>query len=546
MREQQLGCTVSELDERLGPGWGARASSVARAWFLGEWRRRRFLTPAGLNTYDPSATCNALAELAELTGRWRAGLVDAGSALVDNTLTRELIQAEQTTAAQATDLVKGQVEDLVGRGRRAVEQLERSSRRGDRDWTVVERALEHLPSWSLSSLSARRFPTRPGLFDLVVIDEASQCSIPSVVPLLFRARRALVIGDAMQLPHIATVNRDVDTGLRRRWNVSRSWLAEHELSPVRHSAFAAAENAVGGALLLDEHYRCHPSIANVSNRLFYHGKLAVLTNLNAPGRVALDGPPIEWLHVDGKAERGSSGRSWRNRPEADAVALRVRELLEHLPPQATIGVVTPYRAQSDEIEARLRDSHDLVRVGTAHKFQGGERDVVVLSLVAAGNERPHVFDWADQQPELWNGSITRARSKLIIVGDEDVWAERGGIGGELLREASSVVGSVPAQPVGHSEDDVQRLYEVLSALDIGEVELGITVHGHRADAVVRSPDGGSPRPVLLDTGPADDIHPGAHLRRMLDRVALLGDGAVRIPAWRLFDDPRWIAQQLTA
>ena len=131
-------------------------------------------------------------------------------------------------------------------------------------------------------------------------------------------------------------------------------------------------------------------------------------------------------------------------------------------------------------------------------------------------------------------------------GDEDVWAERGGIGGELLREASSVVGSVPAQPAGHSEDDVQRLYEVLSALDVGEVELGVTVHGHRADAVVRSPDRGSPRPVLLDTGPADGIHPGAHLRRMLDRVALLGDGAVRIPAWRLFDDPRWIAQQLTA
>jgi hypothetical protein len=102
---------------------------------------------------------------------------------------------------------------------------------------------------------------------------------------------------------------------------------------------------------------------------------------------------------------------------------------------------------------------------------------------------------------------TRARSKLIIVGDEDVWAERGGIGGELLREASSVVGSVPAQPVGHSEDDVQRLYEVLSVLDIGEVELGITVHGHRADAVVRSPDRGSPRPVLLDTGPADGITP---------------------------------------
>jgi len=105
----------------------------------------------------------------------------------------------------------------------------------------------------------------------------------------------------------------------------------------------------------------------------------------------------------------------------------IHGVLENLPPQATIGVVTPYRAQSDEIEARLGDSHDRVRVGTAHKFQGGERDVVVLSLVAARNERPHVFDWADQQPELWNVAITRARSKLIIVGDEWVWAERGGI-----------------------------------------------------------------------------------------------------------------------
>jgi hypothetical protein len=208
-------------------------------------------------------------------------------------------------------------------------------------------------------------------------------------------------------------------------------------------------------------------------------------------------------------------------------------------------VVTPYRAQSDEIEARLRASGDRVLVGTAHKFQGGERDVIVLSLVAARNERPHVFDWADHQPELWNVAITRARSKLIIVGDEWVWAERGGIGGELLREATSTVISTPAQSTRHSDDDVQRLYDVLATLDIGKVELGVTVHGHRADAVVYSPDG-SPRPVLLDTGPTNGTHPGAHLRRVLDRVALLGENAVRIPGWRLFDDPRWIGKQLTS
>ena len=205
--------------------------------------------------------------------------------------------------------------------------------------------------------------------------------------------------------------------------------------------------------------------------------------------------------------------------------------------------MTPYRAQCDEIDARLQSHHDRVRVGTAHAFQGGERDVMVLSLVAARNERPQVFDWADQQPELWNVAITRARSKLIIVGDEQVWAGRGGIGGELLRTARSADG-VPVPLPTLTEDDTQRLYEVLIALELGEVELGVALHGHRADAVVDGRGDRPSRPLLLDAGPPGGVDPAAHLRRMLDRIALLGADAVRIPAWRLFDDPRWLEKQL--
>ena len=93
--------------------------------------------------------------------------------------------------------------------------------------------------------------------------------------------------------------------------------------------------------------------------------------------------------------------------------------------------------------------------------------------------------------------------------------------------------------------DVQRLFEIVTELDVGVVELGVSVHGHRADAIIRD-QAGRLRPVLLDTGPlGSDDDPARHLRRTLQRTALLGGDAVRVPAWRLFAEPAWLREQLT-
>jgi hypothetical protein len=65
---------------------------------------------------------------------------------------------------------------------------------------VVPLMLNHLPLWAVTNLSvARALPLEPGLFDYVIIDEPSQCDIASAVPLLARARRAVIVGDAAQL-----------------------------------------------------------------------------------------------------------------------------------------------------------------------------------------------------------------------------------------------------------------------------------------------------------------------------------------------------------
>lgn len=169
-----------------------------------------------------------------------------------------------------------------------------------------------------------------------------------------------------------------------------------------------------------------------------------------------------------------------------------------------------------------------VRVGTVHTFQGGECDIMVFSLVAAGNVPAHMFNWFDSQARLWNVAITRARSSLIIVGDRELWRQRGGIGGELL---STAEGRAPSAV----EDEQLRvqLYRLLRSEDPG-VELARVVHGYRTDAVLS--DGTA---VLLDQGVPDGGDPAVHMERMLRRRTLLagdeGQPARRLPLWRLFD-----------
>src|SRR5262249_6125947 len=75
-----------------------------------------------------------------------------------------------------------------------------------RYYQLFPRVTRLLPCWAVTSLSAGgRLPFEPALLDAVVIDEASQCDIASALPLLFRARRAVIMGDPLQLKHVSTV-----------------------------------------------------------------------------------------------------------------------------------------------------------------------------------------------------------------------------------------------------------------------------------------------------------------------------------------------------
>jgi len=201
------------------------------------------------------------------------------------------------------------------------------------------------PLWSVSNLSARSaLPLVPALFDLVVVDEASQCDIPSVVPLLARTKRAVFAGDPMQLHHVSTLDAVVD----------RTLLEQHGLTDAQvqrftyrvNSAFELADANASvpdtARVRLDLHFRSHDLIADYCNEAFYEKTLHVVTateRLNIPHSV---GPGIHWTHVAGRLEPGQTG-AWC----ADEIEAIRRELIKLAAGgyRGTIGVVTLFKQQ---------------------------------------------------------------------------------------------------------------------------------------------------------------------------------------------------------
>jgi hypothetical protein len=498
-------------------------------------RRIGWSDPSG--TLDTSATCALLAAFAGTESAWRQTIRRKAEVGDDAALKSALEHAEAELAEASAAVLDAAVRTGARKGDKAIEAvLDTDPRR--KKWVPRADLLRYVRAWAVTNQSARYFPPDPALFDLVIIDEASQCGIPGMLPLLFRAKRALVIGDPMQLPHITTIDAVEESRVRREAGLDAGRLERDRLAYRPNSAFHAAEHAAGDALLLDEHFRCHPAIAGFANRMFYKDELTVLTDVR--GRPAVARPAVVWADVQGAAERIRGG-SWRNPTEVAKVVASVRYLLEKLPDRGTVGVVTPYRAQQEAVVGALRKSgladDPRVLVGTVHAFQGGERDAVVFTLVAGPGMRQSSVNRIARQADLWNVAVTRARSHLIVVGDAALWERQGGFGRALRQAAADAEGASGFAGEGPSDPLAQRLYEQLvkQGKDVG---LGGAVNGYTADAVFDAAAGR--QAVHLDRGAAEDTEPGRHLRLSLRRTDLLNDPVqgttgLRIPAWTLYD-----------
>ena len=275
--------------------------------------------------------------------------------------------------------------------------------------------IPHIPAWvmPLHKLWDTVGP-RPGLFDTVIIDEASQAGVDSLL-LLLLAKRIIVVGDDEQnSPEAVGVPEDAIA------SIAKTHLGEFEFREAfRHdtSLFDHAQRAFGSPITLREHFRCVPEIIRFSDDLCYRN--APLIPLRQAPLNRLE--PLKHYFV---AEGACDGRGARiyNRAEAETLAEAVISAVENGDYEGkTIGVIALQgRRQAeviyDMIARRLPSSkiqgHRL-RCGVPAMFQGDERDVIFLSLVVAPNHRFRALTrLADRR--RFNVAMSRARDQVWL------------------------------------------------------------------------------------------------------------------------------------
>ncbi len=430
-----------------------RAQEPADGWWRG-WRRgraeralRRLLRARAGTSLDRLRTVleaagdvRAAAELASRGGTELGPVWDELDA-ADAALAEALGQAVNLRARSGRR--------WNGDGRRAVSALAaalRSSRSQRRqaltalDGPALVRAL---PLWVGTVADVEDLlPPTPGLFDLVIVDEASHVDQVRAAPVLARAKRALVIGDPKQLRFVSFI-ADVDVA---------ATLDRHDLGTLadrldvrRSSLFDVAAGSTA-VTWLDEHYRSVPHLIEFSARRFYGGRISLATR--HPRNEETDA--IDVIRIGTAAGSFEAADDSAGAVEVAAVAEQIRKLAAA--GVTGIGVVTPFRSQADALEAMLVSDFPLaeidrlgLRVGTVHAFQGSEADHVIVSLGLTDADSTGRRRFASD-PNLFNVMTTRARRRLLVVTE---LTGANGLVGEYLAYSESP----PAAPFSGNPAD---------------------------------------------------------------------------------------------
>lgn len=270
---------------------------------------------------------------------------------------------------------------------------------------ALQQVLDIIPCWltTINNIS-ETIPPNFGYFDYVIIDEASQVDLASVIPVLLRARRAIVVGDDRQLKSLSFIDR--------RFNENAKSMILHEMYHEQQEFFDNSKNTLydfakyftdsSSVFMLTEYFRGPANFIEFSSEEFYGS--------NIKGHWDTKPESLTFEKIEG-AQANKGGLNYK---EANRVIDKIQTIIRETPANQTIGVVTPFRKQAEAIYAEIRRriaAEDIesrqITVGTAHAFQGDERHHMIISWGIAPNSPVQNCAFVNN-PNLFNVAITRA------------------------------------------------------------------------------------------------------------------------------------------
>lgn len=295
----------------------------------------------------------------------------------------------------------------------------------------MQLARDVVPIWIMQQQTAISFfpDPQPGQFDLLIVDEASQCDI-SMLNLIFRCKKCIVVGDenqtsvatlASQFP-LARTNQLLDRYLtdhpfKQQFNINNRSTSIYTLSGVIYP----------NIISLREHFRCRPELIGFSNQFVYDSHII-------PLRTAADNPYGKAMEVHYIEDDPNDVK----KPSIVKSAVQlISGLIEdvaagHLSALPTVGILCLDSSNEAHRELLIRElgRHPLIKsyadelellVGTSREFQGDERDIMLLTTTAShkftveGKIRPPRAVLGEDMMRIYNVATSRARDKAILL-----------------------------------------------------------------------------------------------------------------------------------
>ena len=302
---------------------------------------------------------------------------------------------------------------------------ERNKKLESIDFSSIYKAF---PVW-LTKMSEIKdvLPFKKEMFDLLIIDEATQCDISGCLPLLQRAKRVVFAGDQNQLRHISFLSEAMQATLRKKHSLNHNdSLFNYRKNSILDLSMYSLQSA-DQVSMLSEHYRSLPPIIEFSNKHIYGDELKIMT-----ARPDDEEQGLYFVYCKGRRNEDGS-----NNAEAEQLINDVRKLIDseknhNKACSSSLGILSPFRGQVDLMTKMLLDSFSVaeidkhhIKVGTAYSFQGEERDIMYLSFALCKNSHHSAFIHINKA-DVFNVSITRARTQQYIytsLKEKDVSAD---------------------------------------------------------------------------------------------------------------------------
>lgn len=248
------------------------------------------------------------------------------------------------------------------------------------------------------------------MYDLVVIDEASQSDILSTLLTMNVAKRMVIVGDQKQLSQIENTDiYEASDMLIKKYNIKKCY--QYKDNSIISSVLSLSSKISN--VVLKEHYRCDYSIIQFCNRMFYNNELMIYTKKNSNN-------PFFIVHtVEGNhARRNPNGTGQYNDRESEEIVQILKNIDE-----TDIGIISPFRAQVDYIKSKISSTYPDVEVDTIHKYQGRQKKVIILSTVVNNldYEKNELITDFITDSRLLNVAVSRAIDKLYLVVSNGVY-----------------------------------------------------------------------------------------------------------------------------